>query len=133
MVHGTRFSCVIVGHHAFTGVDDLLPLRKAIQKVVHRSVRIGRALGLPDERLTSIGKMHTEDRSAIAVIDSWLRGSFNKSQKPYTLHPEEKYQCPSWWNFVWAVAHSTGGDNPAHAMVIAQSYKGRTHQYSRLV
>ena len=120
-------------HHAFTGLDDLLPVVRAIQKVGDRSVHIGRTLGLPQDRRDEpeLCRYHSQDRQAIAVIDSWLRGNFNRGSRPYALHSEEKYRCPSWWNLVWVVAHSTGGNNPAHALVIAQSYKGiDMHQYT---
>ena len=98
---------------------------RAIQKVVDHSVQIGRALGLPDDRLGKIGWKHSQDRKAIAIIDSWLRGTFNQGARPYTLHSEEKYRCPSWWNLVWAVAHNTGGNNPRHALTIAESYESK--------
>lgn len=75
--------------------------------------------------IDQIKKVHgsATDRCAISIMDTWLRQDFMKNGPPYNLH-EEQYQCPSWWNLVWAVARETGGQNPAHAEKIAKEYRG---------
>lgn len=114
----------------FTAVDDALAVQKAIGKVTSRATDIGRALGLQEQRIEQIERLHKEDgRRAIAVVDSWLRQDFNPKQKPYSLHSEE-YRCPSWWNLVWAVAHKTGGSNPAQAQQIAIHFKSKQFLFS---
>ena len=115
-------------------MDDALAVQKAIGKVTNRATHIGRALGLREQRIEEIERLHRGDsRRAIAVIDSWLRQDFNQKQKPYSLHPEE-YRCPSWWNLVWAVAHRAGGSNPREAEQIAIHFKSKQFLFSwRLV
>lgn len=109
-----------------TAVDDALAVQKAIDKVLYRIIEIAQSLNLRGERIEEIERLHKEDsRRAVAVIDTWLRGNFNAKKKPYSLHSEEKYRCPSWWNLVWAVAHKPGGGNPAHAEFIAKNFKSK--------
>lgn len=113
-----------------TAVDDALAVQKAIGNVTSRATDIGRALGLREQRIEEIERLHKEDgRRAIAVVDSWLRQDFNPKQKPYSLHSEE-YRCPSWWNLVWAVAHKTGGSHPAQAQQIAIHFKSKQFLFS---
>lgn len=108
-------------------MDDALAVQKAVARVLDRIINIGQALSIDGQRLSEIKRLHADGtRRAIAVIDSWLRGNYNATNKPYSNHSEEQHRSPSWWNLVWAVAHRAGGANPAHAKVIAEKYKGKT-------
>ena len=107
-------------------VKETLAVQKAIGKVKSRILYIARALSLPSDRIEEIERVHKDDnRRALAVIATWLQGNFNDLRMPYSVHPEKKYRCPSWWNLVWAIAHRSGGNDPAHAVKIAGEYKSK--------
>ena len=107
-------------------MNDALAVQKAVSRVLDRIINIGQALSVDGQRISEIKRLHVDgNRRAIAVIDTWLRGNYNASSKPYSNHSEEQYRCPSWWNLVWAVAHKTGGANPAIAKMIAEKHASK--------
>ena len=83
---------------------------------------IAEALRVQTEYLDQCKRVHKKgtDRCNISIMGLWLSGNHMKNGEPYTIHEEDKYQCPSWWNLVWAVCRRPGGANPARAKIIAK-------------
>ena len=105
-----------------TASEDSLALQKAVVKVISRIINIGQMLGLPQERIDEIVRLHRADnRRALAIIDTWLRKDFNDKATVYCTAGNTAF--PSWWNLVWAVASRAGGNHPAHARKIAENWK----------
>ena len=109
-----------------TAAEDLIAVMKALQRVKAEIPKIFEILKVDDQKIKQIKATHrlNYDRVSISLIGEWLRGSCQedyRTREPYSLH-EEQYQHPSWWNLVWAVAHSVGGNNPAQAEKIAKTY-----------
>ena len=100
---------------------------KALEGVKSKVSDIAGALHMKHDTITTIKGLHrnNHDLLAISLMDKWLRGNYMRDKPPYSLH-EEQYQHPSWWNLVWAVERNVGGNNPAHAEIIAENYKGYT-------
>ena len=105
-----------------TGEESLLEVLIALDYVIDRAVNIGEALRVEAAAIKKTKNTHKNNRSlvGIGILSAWLRGQHGKKGTPYSLHTEDEHKCPSWWNLVYVVAETTGGNNYAHAGKIAK-------------
>ena len=89
-------------------------------------MKVGQVLGLNDERLKQIDALHgrTPSRIPIAVIDTWLRETDVDFNSATYSRLDKQHRCPSLYTLVWAVAHRQGGNSPAVALQIIDSFEG---------
>ena len=78
--------------------------------------RLALGLRLPPTMRSIIAKKQSNNPQdcLLAVVEEWLKG----------LHNVQKYGHPSWRTLVQAVAHPSGGGNPALAYSIAAKHPG---------
>ena len=105
-----------------TGEESLLEVLIALDDVIHRAVNIGEALRVDPAAIRKTKDIHRNNRSlvGISILGAWLRGEHGEVGTPYSLHSEDEHKCPSWWNLVYAVAVTAGGNSFAHAEKIAK-------------
>ena len=96
-------------------IGDLLDLKRELLPVISRWKHIGLALRLDPSKLK---KLERENRDNLEdclteVLTLWLKKAYNT----------EKFGEPSWELLARAVAHPSGGNNPALAEEIGKKYE----------
>ena len=87
-------------------------VKSELERVTDRWKYIGLALGINNDRLKKIERENKDLEDCLTdILDLWLK-------------KVDGYGEPSWELLARAVAHSSGGKNPALAEGIAQKYGG---------
>ena len=104
-----------------TAEDDLYDVYEEVITMAGGWEQIAIGLKLPPSVKSLIATKHSNnpEKCLLAVVQEWLKGVCNV----------QKYGHPSWQVLVQAVAHPTGGANPALAYSIAAKHLGNHHQH----
>ena len=98
------------------GIDDLFEVQCELDDVTSRWKELGLALRLRPAVLKTIETQQTDLNSRmIDILTEWLQQNYNT----------DRFGLPSWKLLVDAVAHRSGGNNPALARQIATKHNGK--------
>ena len=102
-------------NHINAGIDDLFDVKRELLPVIPRWKQIGLALRLDRNHLKKIERENRDLEDCLTeALAMWLKKAYNT----------ERFGEPSWELLARAVAHPSGGNNPALAEEISMKYGG---------